>query len=66
MEWMYEWIKREDIRQVIYWITLIEDGMAKVEEIEGLTEEQFNEIAENPNAYIRTAIIHDVEMIGGW
>ena len=46
MEWMYEWIKREDIRKVIYWITLIEDGMAKVEEIDGLTEQQFNEIAE--------------------
>lgn len=66
MEWMYEWIKREDIRKVVYWITLIADGMAKVEEIEGLTEEQFSEIVKNPNAYIRTAVIHDVEMIGGW
>lgn len=65
MEWMYDWIKREGVRQVIYWITLIDDGMVKFGEIEGLTEAQFDEISESPNNYIRTAIIHDVELIGG-
>lgn len=67
MEWMYEWVQKAGIRQVVYLITMIADGVCKFgdAEIKHLDIEQYKALSKDSNAYIRTAIIHDVERVRG-